>query len=93
MQYLSQHQRDFCVSLVTPQQRLGAQIKLSFHLSLALQSLLFSCLGLRGISTEIIWFTLILYETRRQILFIPFHWRASVHNLGAARFEFAYHIA
>lgn len=93
MQYLSRHQHDFCVSLVTQQQRLGAQIKLSFYLSLPLQSLLFYCLELRGISTEIILFTLFLYETCRQILFIPFHWRAAVHNLGAARFEFAYHIA
>lgn len=73
MQILSQHQRDFCVSLVTQQQRLGAQIKLPlFYLSLPLQSLLFYCLELRGISTEIILFTLFLYETCRQILFIPF---------------------
>lgn len=93
MPYLSQHQRDFCVSLVTQQQRLGAQIKLSFYLSLPLQSLLVDCLGLRGIPTEIILFTLFLYETCRQILFIPFHWRAAIHNLGAAKFKFAYHIA
>lgn len=64
MQYLSQHQHEFCVSLVTQQQRLGAQIKLSlFYLSLPLQSLLFYCLELRGIPAEIILFILFLYET------------------------------
>lgn len=58
MLYLSQHQRDFCVSLVTQQQRLETKIKLSlFYLSLPLQFLLFYCLGSRGVSME----TIIIY--------------------------------